>query len=236
MSKAPVQLSLGVALRDDATFVNYLIADDAGELIVNTLQQVALGNETASHVLWGARGCGLTHLMQAVCHNAFNAGRHAQYLPMGELLDHSAQAICDGLEQCQIVCVDGVDAVCGNPEWELALFHLFNKLRDANNTMLLSSRGGPSTLPISLADLKSRVLGCVIFHVRNLSDTEKQEALILRARARGMQMPPDVAKYILKRASRDMNNLFHILNRLDEASMQQHRKLTIPFVKQTFGF
>jgi regulatory inactivation of DnaA Hda protein len=59
--------------------------------------------------------------------------------------------------------------------------------------------------------------------------------MIARAAARGMEMPADVATYILSRASRDTAELFTLLNRLDDASLQEQRKLTIPFVKSVLG-
>jgi DnaA family protein len=36
----------------------------------------------------------------------------------------------------------------------------------------------------------------------------------------------------LNRASRDMNSLWGLLDRLDQASLSAQRKLTIPFLKQ----
>src|SRR5690606_17164346 len=117
-------------------------------------------------------------------------------------------------------------------EWEQALFHLYNNIRDAGHALLIASHSGPPALPVVLADLKSRLLGSSRYHVKSLSDPGKQNALIMRARARGMQMPMDVAQYILNRASRDTTELFDLLDRLDDESMQKKRKLTIPFVKE----
>lgn len=231
----PVQLSLGVALKDEATFANFLTKPPNAQA-VNALQQLARGRDTSNHVFWGAPGCGLTHLLQAVCHNAYMNKISLQYLPVRELLRFDANQICEGLDNLQLICIDGIDAICGNRSWEVAFFHLFNKMKDAGHTILFSSHTSPPSLPIVLPDLKSRVLSGVIYHVESLTDIEKQEAMIMRAKARGMEMPEEVAKYILQRASRDTNKLFKLLNQLDDASLQQQRKLTIPFVKDTLRF
>jgi DnaA family protein len=45
-------------------------------------------------------------------------------------------------------------------------------------------------------------------------------------------LPDEVANFIIQRVPRDMNALFNLLDRLDRASLQEKRKLTIPFVKQ----
>lgn len=235
MAAAPLQLSLGISLMDDATFENFYAADTAAAEVVASLRALAEGREQSSHVIWGAPGCGITHLLQAACHHAHAAGRTVQYLPVRYVRGYAADDICEGLEATQLVCLDGLELICGDKTWEQALFHLFNRLRDAGHGLLLAAHTSPAALPLVLPDLKSRVLGSMVYHVASLSDDDKQAALIMRAAARGLQMPTDVAKYILNRSSRDMNDLFVLLNRLDESSMQQQRKLTIPFVKEVLG-
>lgn len=229
---SPMQLSLGVSLRDEATFTNFYCEDNA--LVLSVMQAIANGHEHSHHVIWGSSGCGLTHLMQAVCHQAHEQGRSVQYFPMKSIVDKRAEDICDGLDTTQLVCLDGIEAIGGNRSWEVGIFHLFNRLRDAGHTLLIGTHVSPATLDIKLPDLKSRVLGCPVYRIESLNDEQKQRVLIMRADARGLKMPVDVAKYILNHASRDMNDLFELLNRLDDASMQQQRKLTIPFVKQAF--
>ncbi len=235
MPEAPIQLSLGISLLDDATFSNFYAVDDAASQLVASLRALAEGREASSHVIWGAPGCGITHLLQAACHHAHAVGRSVQYLPVRDIRGYAADDICEGLEATQLVCLDGLELICGDKNWELALFHLFNRLRDAGHGLLLAAHTSPAALPVVLPDLKSRVLGSVVYQVGSLDDDDKQAALIMRAAARGLQMPNDVAKFILNRSSRDMNDLFVLLNRLDESSMRQQRKLTIPFVKEVFG-
>ncbi len=237
MTAEPVQLSLGVTLNDDATFENFYAADEGASLVLESLAAAARGSgasdlESQSIVIWGAPGCGLTHLLQGACHLAYAEKRSVQYLPLRDIRGYSAEDICDGLDATKLVCLDGLDLICGDPAWEHALFHLYNQLRDAGHSLVMASHTSPSSLPISLPDLKSRILGSVVYQVHTLGDEDKQAALILRAAARGLQMSVDVAKFILQRSSRDMNDLFVLLNRLDECSMQQQRKLTIPFVKE----
>ena len=48
-------------------------------------------------------------------------------------------------------------------------------------------------------------------------------------------MSNDVADYLLRRCPRDMDSLFNLLNRLDQASLAAQRRLTIPFVRDLLG-
>ncbi len=57
------------------------------------------------------------------------------------------------------------------------------------------------------------------------------QALQLRARQRGFELPEDVGRFLLKRLDREMRTLFMTLDQLDRASITAQRKLTIPFVK-----
>jgi len=64
-----------------------------------------------------------------------------------------------------------------------------------------------------------------------LADDDKIKALQLRANDMGIELPADVAQYLLKRCPREMHALFKLLDRLDYHSLALQRKLTIPFVK-----
>ena len=55
-------------------------------------------------------------------------------------------------------------------------------------------------------------------------------------RMRGLQMSDEVGRFILTRGERSMSALFELLERLDQASLQAQRKLTIPFLKETLGW
>jgi DnaA regulatory inactivator Hda len=233
--QTPVQLSLGVSLRDDATFANFYIAE-GNELALHALREFCRDQGERNLLLWGSRGAGLTHLLQACCHEAYEDGQSVQYLPLRDLVGYAPDDVCEGLEKVAMVCLDGIDQICGHRQWEQALFHLYNRLRDAGHRLLVASHTSPPSLPLLLPDLKSRLLGGTVYHLRALNDQEKAIALQLRAKGRGMEMSDEVAKFILSRAPRDTNDLFHLLDHLDDASLQQQRKLTIPFVKEVLSF
>lgn len=236
MIKEPLQLSLGVTLNDECTFSNFYAASKTNVQTVDALRKFSTREGDNYLLVWGAHGSGLTHLLQAACYEAWEQNNSVQYLPLREMIGFSSEDICDGLEEARFVFLDGIDQICGIKEWEKSLFHLYNNIKDAGHSLLISSHTSPPSLPIVLADLRSRVLGCVRYHVETLTDADKQTAMIMRAAARGLELPGDVARYILSRASRDTNELFNLLNKLDEASLQKQRKLTIPFVKEILQF
>lgn len=232
----PQQLSLGVSLNDDATFENFHTAEGTSnaQVVASLRAQLTPAGEQMIF-LWGAPGVGVTHLLQAACHRAQELGLSMQYLPIRDMIGFAPEQLLDGLEALDLVCLDGLDLVVGNPIWEQALFNFFNRMRDSGGRLLMAAHQGPRELPIQLPDLQSRLNWGITFQLHSMEDAEKQAALQLRAKARGLELNDEVAQFILHRAPRDMNELFCYLNRLDDASLAEQRKLTIPFVKQVLS-
>ena len=232
----PTQLSLGVRLRDDATFANYYPGANAV-----TLGYVEHACETEDQwmdsqlYIWGNPGSGRSHLLQAACLRVEERGGRALYLPLADLAKYGTQLL-DNVEFCDLVCLDDVEAVLGQPEWEEALFHAFNRLRDAGKQLLIAANAAPRKLPIKLPDLQSRLSLALVFQLHELSDDEKLRALQLRASRRGLRLSDDVGRFILARSVRSMTVLFDTLEQLDTASLQAQRKLTIPFLKEALGW
>jgi DnaA family protein len=218
------QLPLGITWRDQATFANFHTGDN--QQLIDSLMSC---NEPLVY-LWGETGCGKSHLLQAVCQQA-SQEKQPVYLPMQELLALQP-AVFEGMESMDPLCLDDVQLIAGNRDWEEALFHLFNRVRDRGGQMIISANAPPNQLAIQLPDLVTRLAWGTVYQVKPLDDEGKRAALQQRASQRGLQLPDDVVDYVLKRSVRDMNSLFGLLDKLDEASLVEQRKLTIPFVKQ----
>ena len=151
-------------------------------------------------------------------------------MPLDELAEYSP-AVLDSMEQLPLVALDNIQAVTGNPEWEEALFHLFNRIRDRQGHLLIAADNSPKSIGVNLPDLVSRLTWGMTYQVEPLEDEDKVQALLLRAKRRGLNMGDDVARFILTRGPRDMQGLFDLLDKLDQASLSAQRKLTIPFIK-----
>ncbi|MEH6564755.1 MAG: DnaA regulatory inactivator Hda [Halopseudomonas sp.] len=232
----PVQLPLGIKLRDEATFANYFHGpNQAVVTAVRSFADPQIEPQDNCLFLWGAEGSGRSHLLQAACHAMADAGALAMYLPLDELADESP-ALLEGMESVELLCIDQLDAVVGRPDWEEALFHLYNRLREQGGRLLIAAGAAPRALALGLADLASRLSWGLVFQLQTLDDQGKQEVLKLRAAQRGLQLNDEVARYILSRGARGMVELFAALERLDQASLQAQHRLTIPFVKREMGW
>src|SRR3569623_871177 len=126
---------------------------------------------------------------------------------------------------------DGVDRIAGDRGWETALFHLYNRVREAGGQLVVAARGNPATLALDLPDLRSRLSWGLVLQLHELGDEDKAAALRLQAHQRSKEMPAEVASFLMRRCRRDMAALFALLDELDHASLAAQRRLTVPFVK-----
>lgn len=230
----PRQLTLGLNLSDEATFHNFLVSP-ANAQITNYLHSSADDLAGQFIYLWGGDACGKTHLLQALCHEFSRINKASIYIPMGSASEYPP-SVLEGADTLGLVCLDDVDEIAGNKQWEDGLFHSFNELRESKTCLLASGNSAPQDLAIELPDLHSRLQSGLVFQVAELDDIEKRNALQLRAQNRGMDLSDAVADFIISRAQRSLVSLMEILDRLDESSLEEKRGLSIPLVKSTLGW
>jgi DnaA family protein len=137
----------------------------------------------------------------------------------------------EGAESLDLACFDDVQAIAGLEAWEQRLFSIWQAAFERNSSLLFAARENPAHVDFGLADLKSRLTSAAVFAVRELNDEEQLEALELRARLRGLELPPETARYLQRRFPRDMRTLCDILDTLDDASFVAQRRLTVPFIR-----
>jgi DnaA family protein len=215
------QLPLGLSLRAQAVFANFSVGENR--------EVLAALRAPGRHPLWlyGVRGSGKTHLLQAMC---AEAGETAAYLSLDPAFGLPPQAL-GGYERCRVVCIDDADAVAGRREWEEALLHLFIEAAEARSRLVFASRPTPRQVGWLLGDWRSRALACVLYQVRELDEAGRAEALRLRAAQRGLALPIETLDYLMRRVPRDLTSLLEVLDTLDAASLAEQRRLTIPFIR-----
>lgn len=242
----PRQLPLRLSLNDEATFDNFYVPlthGNAGLPALNHLKQrlqdwinppagVPRQGTVLSDFtwLWGSKGAGCSHLLQAVSHQADAAGLAVFYLDMA-MYDQLSPEILIGLEAMDVLCLDHIESVFGHDDWEQALFHLYNRLVNENTALLIAGQRSPAQCELSLADLQSRLQSAVVFQVPYLTDEHKVLALQMRAKRRGFDLGRDVAEYLVSRYERSTEALFNILQDLDQLSLATRRKVTIPLLR-----
>ena len=225
------QLPLGFEPGELFTFDSFVAGSNS--VAAGLAYQMAMGEGETQLYFWGEAGLGKSHLLQASCNLAAKNQRTVCYLTQAEILGQSAD-IFDGLEQIELICLDDIETWLVDQMWETALFDLINRVRENHSCLMLASTHSPDEKFVKLPDLRSRLSWGPVFHLQDLSDKEKYQALSFRARQSGLELPEKVADYLMQRYPRDMFGLFERLAVLDKASMAMQRRLTIPLVKSVF--
>ena len=225
------QLPLGFEPGELFTFESFVSGNN--EVATGLAQQTALNKGEKQLYFWGDLARGKSHLLQACCNLAAKNQQTVCYLTQAEIKNQST-AMFDGLEQLQLICLDDIDSWLIDAAWETALFDLINRVRENNNRLIMASSHPPEEAFVKLLDLRSRLSWGPVFQLQELADKEKFQALHYRAKQSGLELPENVADYLMQRYPRDMFGLFERLAVLDKASMAMQRRLTIPLVKSVF--
>lgn len=229
------QLTFNLRLKDASSFSNFLAGPNREVLEQLRIAVVTAATQSSATgtmlYLWGPEGSGKSHLLQAACRLAQELGLALVYVPLADVMQLSPSLLED-VEAASLVCLDDVERTACHPEWEAALFTLAERMRSAAGVLVIGARAPPDRLGLRLPDLVSRLAWGTTYAMQPLSDAEKLEAVRLRAHHRGFEMPEEVARYILNRYPRDLHTLFELLDRIDQASLAEQRRVTIPFLRE----
>jgi DnaA family protein len=210
------QLLLDIAPDWNPTLDNF-VAGRNGELLAALRQTLAASAGERGMYVWGEAGSGKSHLLQAAVEGALVSGQSAVYA-CGEVPDAA-----------QVVAVDDVEKL--DDAGQVALFILYNRLRESGGRLLASGTQAPAFLNLR-DDLRTRLGWGLVYQVLALNDAEKSQALQQHARARGFDLPNEVTTYLLRHGRRDLPALLATLNALDEHCLRLKRTASVPLLKE----
>lgn len=197
----------------------------ANEALVAALRECRPGRAI---YLWGSPGAGRSHLLHAMSRDA-----GTRYLGPDDAraLQALAQAERNGLQRLAIDDVHLLDDA-----GQAALFRLYNLWRSQAGSrhafsLILAGDRAPLALPLR-EDLRTRLGWDLVFRVELLSDDDRARALHALAQERGLQLAPALVNWLLTYHARDMRVLQELVITLDRYSLEQHRPVTLPLLKE----
>ncbi len=198
------QLLLDIAPPPKPTLDNFVYGRNAEA--IHALQSALNGDATHQFIyLWGDKGCGKSHLIQA-CLNATSSAHlsnHANCVDDVQLLDNEAQ---------------------------IALFNTYNQARESDQLLIVTGNAAPTQMGLR-DDLATRLAWGLSYQLHPLTDNEKALALKNHANERGMKLPDEVLDYCLRYLRRDLPTLMNTLNALDEWSLTTKKSVTVPMLR-----
>jgi DnaA family protein len=222
------QIPLQLMPQRDCRFDEFIAGPNGA--VVEAIKHVP--DEPGSSIfLFGEPGSGKTHLLNALCHETRERGGRAFYLAL-ERLPEDAITSLEGLEKLDLVCVDDLHVIAGHEAWEEALFHCFNRIRETQGRLVVSSNKRLSALDLVLPDLVSRLTWGLRLPLLPLEDSDKLAVINLHSNALGIGLPEDVQTYLLKNHDRSLAALIKTVEKLHHAALTHKRRITVPLARE----
>lgn len=126
------------------------------------------------------------------------------------------------------IIVENIDQNTGEDD----LFHLYNLVRAENKNMLMTSTCSLAEWRLSLPDLISRMSTVPVFSILEPDDQLMRMVLMKLSSDRQIQLNLNVIEYLLPRIERSFEAIQRYVLALDEQSLREKRKITIPLAKK----
>lgn len=210
--KAPVQPSLdNLDVRQDASLDDF---SSAGFLPVITAIKALFDGKLGELFIIGDEGVGKTHLAVATVNHYSEENPNAVYLSLGEVIKNSNDTMMlTGLETFDLIVLDDVQAVCGRGEWEEALFHLINRIREEKKTLIFIADEPSIELPIVLPDLKTRLSIPPAMRLPTGEDIDDRTAIVHAIlRRKNWRLPDDILSHLIDKGPQNAKDIVSVLD------------------------
>lgn len=228
----PEQYPLHFEFLANQTFTDFFAGEN--QPIIENLKQCVLGNGEQNIFLRGKSGQGKSHLLQACCHYAQQQHKQSFYFDLSRHSRHQP-AILKGIDEYDVVCLDNIDAIVGDKNWELTLYDLMTWHYEKGHQLIISSSYLPNHMEVITTGLKEYLNWGLILQLKTLVDTNNINALIFKADSMGFEISPQVGRFLVIQHQTELHDLWPLLEKIDRASLAAKRKLTVPFLKQLFS-
>ncbi len=226
--KEPYQEALPLKLKDLGSFASLVEGDNR---FIGVLRNAVQKRIFEQYYVFGEHGCGKTLLLNALFLEIDDPARLVFYVDMSRVRALSPMLLA--MEPPAITLLDNIDAIAGDDDWEMALFGYYNRYLDGKaGIMITTACVSPDLIPFNRRDLNTRFANGVTFAMQRLRTADCIKALQMKAKIRGFELGQKTASYLVRHVNEDMPSLMALLDKLDAASLEERRELTIPFVKK----
>ncbi|MEM7652610.1 MAG: DnaA/Hda family protein [Pseudomonadota bacterium] len=127
--------------------------------------------------------------------------------------------------------LNDVESVLAVDQAERAILHAGNALSEAGGTFLITAQAVPRNWAVSLPDLRSRLLSLPVAMIGAPDDTVLTAVLVKQFADRQVEVSAELVAYLLPRMERSFAAVRDIVERLDRASLDQKKAITIPLAR-----
>ena len=230
----PKQLIFPFQINQKASFDSFFCSPDNQNLMTR-LADIAISQDANEIIIHGEKGSGKSFLMQAICNELSSSEKQFAFIPMKKALNMGVE-IFQNLGSLDTVCIDDLQLILANQEWETALFNLINECQQSNCSLILSLGGTQSVEEsIVLPDLLSRIKRMEFIALHAVQDELFSKAIVFVAQQLEIKIDNAELEFLLKHQTRVFSLLVENIITLDKQAASLKRKITIPLIKETLN-
>ena len=230
----PKQLIFPFQINQKASFDSFFCSPDNQNLMTR-LADIAISQDANEIIIHGEKGSGKSFLMQAICNELSSSEKQFAFIPMKKAFNMGVE-IFQNLGSLDTVCIDDLQLILANQEWETALFNLINECQQSNCSLILSLGGTqPVEESIVLPDLLSRIKRMEFIALNAVQDELFNEAIVFVAQQLEIKIDNAELEFLLKHQTRIFSLLVENIITLDKQAASLKRKITIPLIKETLN-
>lgn len=210
--KAPFQPSLDyLDVRQDASLDDFT---GAGFLPVITAIKALFEGKLGELFIIGDEGVGKTHLALAILNHYSQQDPSAVCLSLSEVIKNGDDTmVLMGLETFELIILDDVQAVCGHADWEEALFHLINRIREDQKSVIFIANSPSMELPILLPDLRTRLSIPPAMRLPTGEDiTDRTCVIHAILRRKNWRLPDDILHHLIDKGPQNAKDIVSVLD------------------------
>ena len=231
----PKQLIFPFQINQKASFDSFFCSPDNQNLMTR-LADIVSGPDTSELIIHGEEGSGKSFLMQAICNELSSAEKQFAFIPMKKAFNMGVE-IFQNLGSLDAVCIDDLQLILANQDWETALFNLINECQQSNCSLMLSLGGTqPLDESVILPDLLSRIKRMEFIVLHAVQDEFFNQAIDFVAQQLDIKIEEAELEFLLKHQTRIFSLLVENIITLDNQAASLKRKITIPLIKETLNF
>ena len=198
--------------RDQPSFENFVVGGNSE--VVALLARMAQNEGPRFLYIFGPRGAGLSHLLEA-------------YLPGTSEAPYPVPVYRPDVKRYAVDDIDQLDEGSARQ-----LLQLQNAVYvDPDARLVCAGRLPPKELKLP-AGVINRLSGGLCFSIEPLNEEERIEELSRQAALRGIILTPDIGQWISMHLPRDMRSLTRVMDIANQIALHAKRRVTLQVIRE----
>jgi len=194
--------------------------------------------------LSGAGGLGKTHLLMAIGNHLAETDSQVNVLYVHcrdfiESLKRGDSGLAGNLgtpgSEIDFLLLDDIDRIIGHPAAQQALYRVYNQTLEQGGKMVFAGRTPADRLEKTESFITSRFKWGMTAELLPMDDEATAQLIQKLAEDLGLEVPDKIIAYLLNRMPRDFQSVKNAVIRINEESLRQKHKVTLPLVKTALG-